>query len=46
MLVGDGRTSPAHFDPAVLGAFREIHHEIEAIYRELPDETRTEDRRL
>jgi len=32
ILNGDGRTIPAHFDPAVLEAFRQIKDEFANIY--------------
>ena len=32
---GDGRTSPDHFDPHVLSAFRESASRMEQIYEEL-----------
>jgi putative two-component system response regulator len=31
MLVGDGRTSPEHFDPRVLEAFKNVHDEFEKV---------------
>lgn len=34
---GDGRISPAHFDPLVLEAFRKIDSEMEAIYEKFRD---------
>ena len=32
ILNGDGRTLPAHFDPAVLQAFRDLHVQFEATH--------------
>lgn len=32
ILLGDGRTSPHHFDPALLQAFRELQPEFEALH--------------
>jgi putative two-component system response regulator len=31
ILLGDGRTAPEHFDPAVLKAFRELQPKFEAL---------------
>jgi len=33
---GDDRVRPEHFDPKVLEVFGDLHHEIEAIFLELP----------
>ena len=32
MLNGNERTKPTHFDPSLLEAFREMHHEFDGIY--------------
>jgi len=37
ILVGDGRTSPAHFDPVVIEAFKQVHHELACIFDQNPD---------
>jgi len=37
MLVGDGRTSPIHFDPLVLEAFRQIEDDLRHAYDSNPD---------
>jgi len=37
ILKGDGRTDPAHFDPMVLAAFRDVHEEMAAAFDENPD---------
>ena len=37
ILVGDGRTSPAHFDPVVLEAFRYVHEDMRYAYDSNPD---------
>ena len=37
ILEGDGRTSPAHFDPIVLEAFRLVHEEMRKAYDSNPD---------
>lgn len=37
MTVGDGRTSPEHFDPLVLKAFKEIHEDLRKAYDDNPD---------
>ena len=37
ILVGDGRTSPAHFDPIVLEAFRLVQEEMRNAYDSNPD---------
>ena len=37
ILVGDGRTSPAHFDPIVLEAFRLVHEDMRNAYDSNPD---------
>ena len=37
ILEGDGRTSPAHFDPIVLEAFRHVHEEMREAYDSNPD---------
>jgi putative two-component system response regulator len=37
ILKGDGRTDPAHFDPTVLEAFREVHMEIAEAFDSNPD---------
>ncbi|MBA3015677.1 MAG: response regulator [Proteobacteria bacterium] len=34
---GDGRTTPEHFDPQVLQAFRDCHEDFAVIYEELKD---------
>ena len=35
ILEGDNRTSPTHFDPRILRAFRETNHRFEQIYEEM-----------
>lgn len=37
ILNGDGRTSPTHFDPQLLSAFRDLHREFEAIFARIAD---------
>ena len=37
ILEGDGRTSPAHFDPIVLEAFRLVHEDMRHAYDSNPD---------
>ncbi|MCL2189594.1 MAG: response regulator [Defluviitaleaceae bacterium] len=37
ILKGDGRTSPAHFDPVVLAAFKEVHQEMADAFDLNPD---------
>ena len=37
ILNGDGRTNPAHFDPQLLDAFRDLHREFEAIFMRITD---------
>lgn len=37
LLVGDGRTSPAHFDPQVLEIVEEIHEQLRDAYDSNPD---------
>ena len=37
ILEGDGRTSPAHFDPMVLEAFAQIHEDMRDTYDKNPD---------
>jgi putative two-component system response regulator len=37
ILKGDGRTDPAHFDPTVLEAFREVHLEMAEAFDSNPD---------
>ncbi|GJL61418.1 MAG: hypothetical protein NPIRA04_00720 [Nitrospirales bacterium] len=39
ILHGNERTKPAHFDPQLLSAFREIHHEFDGIYSRVIEET-------
>lgn len=34
---GDGRTMPKHFDPAILEAFKKMHHKFNKIYLEFPE---------
>jgi putative two-component system response regulator len=38
ILLGDGRTRPDHFDPAVLQAFAGVQAEFQAVFDGLPDE--------
>ncbi len=38
MLNGNDRTSPTHFDPQLLEAFREIHLEFDRIFTEFTEE--------
>lgn len=42
ILNGDGRTRPAHFDPAVLEAFRDVHLEFDDIYRRFSEDSAIE----
>ena len=37
MLNGNDRTRPSHFDPQLLGAFREIHPEFDGIYTKVTE---------
>ena len=37
ILVGDGRTNPAHFDPIVLEAFKLVHEDMRNAYDSNPD---------
>ena len=37
ILNGDGRTSPFHFDPQLLTAFRDLHRVFEAIFTRITD---------
>jgi putative two-component system response regulator len=34
---GDGRTTPSHFDPQLLDAFRDLHQEFEKIFSRIAD---------
>lgn len=38
MLNGDDRTQPAHFDPQMLDAFREIHEQFDVIFSDIAEE--------
>ncbi len=38
LLNGDGRTSPEHFDPQLLDAFRDLHGEFASLYARILDE--------
>jgi hypothetical protein len=40
ILEGDGRTSPAHFDPRLLEIFAGAHWEFDAIFEQYKDESR------
>lgn len=37
ILNGDGRTLPQHFDPQLLDVFRDIHPQLDSIFRQLCD---------
>jgi HD-GYP domain-containing protein (c-di-GMP phosphodiesterase class II) len=39
ITVGDGRVMPEHFDPQVLNAFKNIHHELSEVYDSLEIES-------
>ena len=39
MLNGNERTKPTHFDPDLLEAFREMHHEFDEIYSDVKETT-------
>ena len=39
ILEGDGRTSPAHFDPKLLAIFAEAHPEFDSIFEQYKDES-------
>jgi putative two-component system response regulator len=41
MLNGNDRTKPTHFDPALLEAFREMHHEFDGIYSRVREQEPT-----
>ncbi len=41
MLNGNDRTKPTHFDPALLEAFREMHHEFDGIYSRVREQDPT-----